>query len=230
MLAVMPGKAYADVRKKMNYQGFLTDNSGNPVNGTKSMTFTIYKDTEGGYIPLWDETHTGVTVTNGIFSVILGDIDPLYDPLTVTILTGERWLGVQVGTDPEMTPYQKITASAFAIRADTADTVSNRHDERLRIVRGTINADGTTASGSGFSSYQLGTGDYRINLDDLFSYVPTVVVSARSPSSPIYFYVATAYSVSQSSIYVRTRYQIGGSTTAINATFDFIAIGTEVGQ
>jgi len=115
MLSAMTPNAHAAVPMTMNYQGYLTDSEGTPVNGTVDMTFSLYA-TSGGASALWWEDHS-VTVTDGVYSVVLGNTTPLspshfIDPL---------YLGVQVGTDAEMTPRQKITSVAFAINADRLD-------------------------------------------------------------------------------------------------------------
>ena len=82
----------------INYQGYLTDSIGNPLDGTVDMVFSIY-DVDTGGSPLWTETQTGVVVTDGLFSVNLGEVTPLSIPFDVPY-----WLGVQVGADAEMIP------------------------------------------------------------------------------------------------------------------------------
>ena len=63
---------------KMSYQGRLTDNVGDPLNGSFSITFSIYSDPgPGPSIALWTENHAAVTVTDGLFSVELGTTLPL---------------------------------------------------------------------------------------------------------------------------------------------------------
>ncbi|MEO0108418.1 MAG: hypothetical protein ABIK62_04520 [candidate division WOR-3 bacterium] len=58
------------------YQGKLTDGSGVPINGTRSMVFTLYAESTAG-TARWTETQSSVTVTNGLFSVILGSVTPI---------------------------------------------------------------------------------------------------------------------------------------------------------
>jgi hypothetical protein len=92
----------------VNYQGYLTDNTGNPVNGSPAMTFTIYDETGG---PQWSETHPSVPVTGGLFSVLLGSQTSLLS----SVFDGtELYLGVQVGSDPEMTPRTLLTSAPGA--------------------------------------------------------------------------------------------------------------------
>jgi hypothetical protein len=109
--AVSPGPPPALI----NYQGYLTDDSGNPINDTLSMTFSIYDAASDG-TQLWTETQS-VTVTNGLFNVLLGSVNPI-EPGD---LTGVSYLGITVGSDPEMTPRQQLVSVAYALRADTAN-------------------------------------------------------------------------------------------------------------
>ena len=78
----------------VNYQGRLTDASGNPLTGTYSMTFALYTTATGG-TPFWQEQRAGasaVPVTNGLFSVYLGSITPIYP----TQLTQPVYLDITV--------------------------------------------------------------------------------------------------------------------------------------
>jgi hypothetical protein len=101
----------------VNYQGRLADASGNPIDNTNpgvGMTFALYTQETGGS-PVWIETHANVPVSEGLFSVRLGSINAL----STDLLTGDRWLGIQVGTDPEMTPREKLAAVPYAMQALT---------------------------------------------------------------------------------------------------------------
>ena len=114
----------AYVPEQINYQGRITNTGGFPFNGTYNLTFTIYDAPVGG-ANLWSETHNGVAVANGLFSIILGTTTPI---TTSTLSTDSRWLGITLLPGPEMTPRTKITSVAYAIksaRADTADYVIN---------------------------------------------------------------------------------------------------------
>ena len=80
-------------RKESTTRGFLATSSGSPVNGTVNLTFSIYSVASGG-TALWSETHSGVSVSRGVFSVILGQTTPI----TAQVLDGDRWLGIRVGS------------------------------------------------------------------------------------------------------------------------------------
>ena len=122
-VAVLAGTVQAAVPKTMNYQGYLTNAGGQPVNGTVSMVFSLYNVDTGG-TALWTETHQTVTVDNGIYNVVLGAGNPTPVPLALPFDT-QYYLGITVGTDPEMTPRQPLTSVGTALRAAQADSVSS---------------------------------------------------------------------------------------------------------
>jgi hypothetical protein len=111
-----PQTAAPHVSPSINYQGQLTTPSGEPVeDDVYTMTFRIYDNATIG-APLWAQTST-LTVTNGLFNVLLGD---LTNPITPIVFTGgQRWLGIQVYPDPEMTPRQPFGSVPYALTAET---------------------------------------------------------------------------------------------------------------
>ena len=117
LLILIPCTVFA-VPQEINYQGYLTDAGGNPLNGDVAMTFRIYNAPTGGTL-LWSEGPSAVTATEGVFNVVLGSSVPI----TSAILDGDRYLGMTVGTDPEMSPRLRMTSSPFAIKAADADAL-----------------------------------------------------------------------------------------------------------
>lgn len=97
----------------ISYQGVLNDKDGHPISSTVSMTFKIYDVATGG-TALWSETQS-VQVSNGLFNVKLGAVSSL-PPTIFTI--DSLYLGIQVASDPEMTPRQQVTSGAYAQKAD----------------------------------------------------------------------------------------------------------------
>ncbi len=109
------------VPDKVSFEGYLADNSGNPIaDGNYDITFSLY-DVSANGTPLWTEQQP-VTVTSGLYSVQLGIITPL-DP---SHFEGERWLGIRVGTDTEMTPRIPVSAVPFALNARQAMGLQGR--------------------------------------------------------------------------------------------------------
>jgi hypothetical protein len=94
------------------FQGRLNDTNG-PLNTNAAMIVRIYAVSSGG-AALWQETQSSVPVTNGLFSVALGQSVPV----DASILNGNaRWLGISVNGNAELTPRIQITAAPYAITA-----------------------------------------------------------------------------------------------------------------
>ncbi len=121
VLVLMASGALAQVPQLLNYQGRLTDPSGNPQNGTFTMQFALYDAQSGGnQLPSgspWSETQS-VTVTNGVFNVLLGSVTAL--PATLfqggpTDTSGPlRFLQVTVSGEV-LTPRKRIASAAYAV-------------------------------------------------------------------------------------------------------------------
>ena len=119
--------AFAAVPLTINFQGKLTDSAGLPLDGLYKMTFLIYDAGTGGRI-LWKEKQN-VTVVDGIYNVTLGAFSPLFPGL---FSNGRCFLEVVIlnpdtSFEETLSPRQRITSTAFAIRAGDADTISH-HD------------------------------------------------------------------------------------------------------
>ena len=108
------------VPQVINYQGKLTDSEGELVSGVVSIQFSMYNAATGG-TSLWTETQS-CTLTSGLFNVLLGSVNPI--PASV-FDGGDRWLGITVGTDSEMTPRQKVASVGYACLAEKADDADN---------------------------------------------------------------------------------------------------------
>ena len=139
LLGLFPcAQSLASVPPVINYQGKLMQPSGCPVpDGTYSMTFAIYP-TETGGSALWSETNPGVQTKGGLFAVLLGSVINL--PANI-FDSPDRWFGVTVGADAELTPRQKIASSAFAFGAAIADTVPDGAITGAKIAIGAVTAD-----------------------------------------------------------------------------------------
>lgn len=102
-----------NVPQTMNYQGFLTDDSGIVINGQRDMAFRIYSVMSGGEA-LWEEIHTGVAINEGVFSVQLGSqgsviTDGLFSEAT-------RWIEIEVES-VVLTPRQLLGSVPYAFNA-----------------------------------------------------------------------------------------------------------------
>ena len=111
----LAGTGQAAIPRTLNFQGYLTNAAGNPVNETLEMGFSIY-GTETGGAALWNETYPEVHLLSGVYSVLLGSVTPI--PLDFGT---QYYLGIRVGSDPEMTPRLPLSSVGYAFRAGVAE-------------------------------------------------------------------------------------------------------------
>ncbi len=121
LAALLAGGA-ADAQQ-MNYQGLLTDSSGNPrPDGEYTLQFRLYNAASGG-ARVWGPFTTTADVAGGRFNVILGPDDDGGDTLADEF-ANDRYLQINVnGT--ALTPRQKILAAPTALHAKNADLATN---------------------------------------------------------------------------------------------------------
>lgn len=105
----------AAVPKLINFEGKLTDSSGDPITGTKSIQFKIYTVESGG-VPVWNETQSVDLDSKGFYSVRLGSVQTLD-----VDFNADYWLGVTVESDSEMIPRYRLSSVGSAINADMVD-------------------------------------------------------------------------------------------------------------
>jgi hypothetical protein len=136
--------ALAAIPPTLNYQGYLTDDSDAPVDGSVAITFRIY-DAQTTTTPLWTGSQT-VTVNQGVFSVELGSSS---NPFPLHLFDNPLWLGLTVDADSEMTPRRAITTTAFAYKAQDADMLdgsnASAYDQSAHLID-TGNPHGITPS------------------------------------------------------------------------------------
>lgn len=117
---LMASAAAAATPSLMNYQGYLSDASNVPLNGAYPMQFRLYADSTTG-APLWSESYASVTVSAGVFNVVLG----AGTPLPAAVFSGTKlWLLTTVdGVD--VVPRRPIVSVAYAFRSQIADSAAS---------------------------------------------------------------------------------------------------------
>ncbi len=121
----------AQVANTMSYQGYLTDADGEPVeNPNATLTFRIYEAQTGGE-PIWTETRAGVAVEEGVFSVLLGEIEPL-DP---EWFDAPLWLSVALGSEEaaELEPRIRLAAAPLSLMARALDADALQAGDNISI-------------------------------------------------------------------------------------------------
>jgi len=107
---VLVSSSFAQDTLLISYQGRLTDDGGEPLTGSYDITFGIYAMPSGSSL-LWSETHSDVSIVNGLFSVILGSQTALPDTV---FIDNDRYLGITIGEDPEISPRVMLTSCPSA--------------------------------------------------------------------------------------------------------------------
>jgi len=105
--------APAEVPEIISYQGILSDSSGVPLTGSYNLIVRIYDRSTGG-TSIWNETHTGVTVTNGVFNIQLGSVMPFNAGVD---FSRPYWLGVSINGGAELVPRTQFTSTGTALMA-----------------------------------------------------------------------------------------------------------------
>ncbi|KPJ65001.1 hypothetical protein AMJ44_11550, partial [candidate division WOR-1 bacterium DG_54_3] len=127
VVCLLAPKSLAAFPQQINFQGKLTDDDNIPVaDSSYSITFAIYNVDSGGS-SLWTETQS-VPTENGFFNVILGSDTSIE---TDVFDGSDRWLGINVAGDGEMTPRHKLVSVGHAFHAYNADMVDGLHASEI---------------------------------------------------------------------------------------------------
>ncbi len=118
LLTCWCGLTQAQVPRTLNYQGYLTSASGAAIsNASQPITINIYDALTAGNL-LFTEPQT-VTVSNGIFNLLIGSVTTL-----ALAFDKPYWLGVAVGSDQEMTPRQPLASAPYSRHSALTDGLS----------------------------------------------------------------------------------------------------------
>lgn len=113
--------ASVSVPPVIQFASVATDQSGAPLSGTVSISFSLYNNAQGGPA-LWSETQNVTLDSSGHYSVYLGLTQTNGVPATL-FTTGEaHWLGVTITGQPEQ-PRVYLVSVPYAMKAGDAATV-----------------------------------------------------------------------------------------------------------
>lgn len=146
-----PAAPEADTGNYFPVQGRLTDASGNPLDGTFSITFAMYGVSSGGTEVCHDTN--SVAVNNGLF------YSEIWGTCTRDIVNGQQlYLGIKVGADPEMTPRQPIypVPYAYSVRPGAVISGAQSGDAILHIENGASSGRALRAYATYTSSVNYG--------------------------------------------------------------------------
>lgn len=121
---------------------------------------------------------------------------------------------VGIGTT---SPGQALDVRGSIALGTTGELRAASGEENLRMLRGTLNANGTIFVGSGFTASRTGTGTYVVNFNTAFSTLPTITFTPQAAS--LYVFV-TSTTPSSVTLNVRNTFNV-----ATDSPVNFIAIG-----
>ena len=108
----------------INFQGRLTDNSGNPIVEKTQTRFRIWNQIAGGNT-LYDSGYCQVSPDqNGIFYTLIGSTCGIEIPSSVFSENISAYLGISAGSDTEMEPRQQIASVGYALNSETLQGLS----------------------------------------------------------------------------------------------------------
>lgn len=193
----------ASGRNLVGYQGRLAGPAGAvPADGDYNLVFSIY-DGATASAPLWTEPQT-LAVIGGLYHARLGAVVDLPDEV---FSGGDRWLGVKVGADPEMTPRSLIHGAAYALDA-------------RRIGGNKILSGRATLSVSSAAS-----GTVAVNFPSAFAAPPRVLAGALSSPIGAESFVLSGVSNLTATGCNFNFVSLHGVSSGGSAEFDWVAIG-----
>ena len=160
--AIEARAAAATVDNTFTYQGYLTDSTGQPYNGTVVMRFQIYNASSGGTL-LYNGSNINVPVNGGLFAVNLPATSTTFSlpgESGYDLLNGEAlWIAHHVGGEL-LTPRQEILPAPLAhslrpgaVVKATASGIPNNYAFEVNMdsdvfgnVHGAIGAETTTGN------------------------------------------------------------------------------------
>jgi hypothetical protein len=120
-LFIMAASLGAQLPQIISYQGRLTDDTGQPIDGAKLIKFKIY-GSESGNDSLWSSGYQVVQIENGLFKYELGANVPFPPDLFTT--DAARYLGITIDTDAELDTRTQFIAVPYALHAQQADSIA----------------------------------------------------------------------------------------------------------
>src|SRR5579863_728051 len=123
--------ANAVVPPVVKFSGVLTDATNKPMTGKVGVTFSLYKESQGG-AALWVETQNVTADKTGHYSAMLGSTASQGIPSTVFASGEAHWLGVQAQGEAEQ-PRTLLMSVPYALKALDAETIGGKPLSALQL-------------------------------------------------------------------------------------------------
>ena len=109
------------VPRLVKFSGAAKDDTGHAKTGAVGVTFSLYKDQDGG-APLWLETQNVQADSKGNYTALLGSTKSEGLPAELFSLNEARWLGVQLEGQAAQ-PRVLFVSVPYALKAADAETI-----------------------------------------------------------------------------------------------------------
>ncbi len=142
------------VPRLIKFSGLAQDETHKPVSGVVGITFSLYKEQEGGS-PLWMETQNVRADATGHYTALLGSASVDGVPLSLFSSGDAQWLGIQIQDQPAQ-PRVLLVSVPYALKAHEAETLSGKSISDFVLLNKSTAAP-TTANAPGISSAASGS-------------------------------------------------------------------------
>ena len=116
----------------VKFSSSVKDEEGHPKSGIVGITFSLYKDQEGGS-PLWLETQNVKADSKGSYTVLLGSTSAEGLPTDIFSSNEARWLGVRAEGQEEL-PRTLLVSAPYALKAGDAETLGGKPLSAFQLV------------------------------------------------------------------------------------------------
>lgn len=157
ILSVFPFDSFSQIPKTIQYQGTLTDNNGNLVpDGPYFIRFRIWSDSASNDISFekWNGNIQAFEINGGVLEAYLGAPPMPLLPEGIFKNDTNLYLGMTVGTSPELRPRIKFATVPYAFKASFSDTaaiavsLTPNSVTDVNVVDGSISLDKLSQSGA----------------------------------------------------------------------------------
>jgi len=207
-----PSSSASSVPRLVSFSSTLVDAHGKSIAG---VTFSIYKDREGG-APLWIETQNVTVDEKGRYTVQLGATRSAGLPNDLFSSKESRWLGVTVSGQEEQ-PRVLLLSVPYALKAADSETLGGLPASAFMLAA--ANASFTAGSASPSSSAIPPASTPTVTGAGTANYLPLWTDSAGTLGNSVLFQTGTGSTT-----------KVGINTTSPLATLDVQGTGMVHGQ
>src|SRR5580704_4385085 len=109
------------VPRLIKFSGLAQDETKTPLSGVVGISFSLYKDQEGGS-PLWMETQNVQADASGHYTAMLGSASANGVPLSLFSSAEAHWISTQISGHAE-SPRVMLLSVPYALKAADAETL-----------------------------------------------------------------------------------------------------------